>query len=443
MSSSGASKTSFIYTGGVPDQDDFTHIIVQEGVTEIADSAFEFWVTLESISFPNTVKRIGDRAFHECSSLVQIICLQKDEEEDASSSIERIGESAFADCESLEDISGLLTESITHIGPHAFRGTRIRTVKIPSSCTTIDEGTFSDCSILSEIIMPSTVESISYRAFAGCAISSIQLGNDLIEIYSEAFAGCDELESIQIPLSAFVGEQAFAWSYKLRIVYTPAEAIEGGTVDVFDACHESLILLSDEEDFDFAFIPSITLNGIHQCLNDITNDAIPPSQQLNVLHQALQLRYPAIAARTQLSNMNLLHLLVYIPGNIYSALSTLLKKCPQAASAIDSTGKTALHHTFASTKQNMDQQCFDLLLQHSPEIVGYYAIQSKSLWHEVKPVVEAKITCLKTMKDEESGLLPFMMMAVQRDIDELSSNGQLTGVYELLCMQPDVLKSYS
>ena len=108
----------------------------------------------------------------------------------------------------------------------------------------------------------------------------------------------------------------------------------------------------------------------------------------------------------------------------------------------------------------MDGRCYDLLASRTPDGVAVrLAIRSGAPWHEVYDIVKAKVNGLG-VEDEESGLMPFMMVtaasAVENDDygDESSSSEEedgtrrdivmssLTLVYEMLCMKPDVMNMY-
>merc|ERR1712038_1625821 len=152
----------------------------------------------------------------------------------------------------------------------------------------------------------------------------------------------------------------------------------------------------------------------------------------DTLHHAFHQRFPIIADRAQRSGFNLLHLLIYFPGDIYEPLSTVLTKCPQVAidtdssgktpihivinstksvtkwTAVDRKGKTPLHHAIESTKHNMDANSYDLLLRHSPDTVVHQAIAAGLYRDDLHELVKAKINAL-TLEESESGLLPFML----------------------------------
>lgn len=97
------------------DDANITSLVIKEGTVGIADGAFSGgWQLyyLQSISFPNSLKYIGDSSFKDCARLKTTI----------------------------------LPEQLVSIGKYAFYNcTELTTVSIPESCTSIDDRAFSDC----------------------------------------------------------------------------------------------------------------------------------------------------------------------------------------------------------------------------------------------------------------------------------------------------------
>ena len=95
----------------------------------------------------------------------------------------------------------------------------------------------------------------------------------------------------------------------------------------------------------------------------------------------------------------------------------------------------------------MDANCYDLLLDHCPDTVVHLAIRAVVLqsqssesswrWDDVRDMVYAKMDAL-SVEDVESGFLPFMMVA--EGCDDVFG---LSMAYELLSLNPGVLKEYS
>ena len=128
---------------------------------------------------------------------------------------------------------------------------------------------------------------------------------------------------------------------------------------------------------------------------------------------------------------------------MHEAISSLVTIYPQATTSIDIDGMTPLHHAVINLpKKKTNQECYDLVLEQSPPTVVHRAIEAGMDWECLCPIAMAKTDAL-TMEDEESGLVPFMLAAEKcgnGNDDDMS--GSLSMAYELLCLQPDVLKEY-
>ena len=93
------------------------------------------------------------------------------------------------------------------IKDHAFRyQTRLKSITLPDSVTSIGNSAFYGCSGLTSITIPDRVTSIGEGAFSGCTgLTSITIPDRVTSIGEGAFSGCSSLESITIP---FVGAKA-------------------------------------------------------------------------------------------------------------------------------------------------------------------------------------------------------------------------------------------
>ncbi len=132
-----------------------------EGLTEIGDGAFENCSNLREIQLPDSLESIGAEAFSGCEELGEIVLpsrLKKIEDRTffksgirnikISEGVMSIGESAFADS-SLKEID--IPEGVTSIGESAFADTYLEKVVIPASVTAIGDYLFYDCNPLEEI----------------------------------------------------------------------------------------------------------------------------------------------------------------------------------------------------------------------------------------------------------------------------------------------------
>ena len=134
------------------------HTLTIEGPIEsMGLAAFYECTKLETISFGENIKTIGEQAFQGCSSLTKVTI---------PDSVTSIGEEAFYECTKLETIS--FGENIETIGRWAFTGcSALTNVTIPKNVTTIESGTFKKCSKLEYIILPAGLTSFQ-DSLTGC-----------------------------------------------------------------------------------------------------------------------------------------------------------------------------------------------------------------------------------------------------------------------------------
>ena len=251
-----------------------SEIVIPSSVTSIGDSAFSGCDSLSEIVIPSSVTSIGDRAFNGCFSLKyisipkSIICLNgnpfagwdgkleclspnfvyeddvlfnKDKSRIISfrnqniesyvipSSVTSIGEGTFSVCRSLSEI--VIPSSVTSIGDFAFSFClSLSEIVIPSSVTSIGKGAFFRCHSLSEIVIPSSVASIGDRAFSFCdSLSEIVIPPSVTSIGDIAFSGCDSLSEIVIPSSVTsIGDSAFSFCDSLSEIVIPSSVTSIG-----------------------------------------------------------------------------------------------------------------------------------------------------------------------------------------------------------------------
>ncbi|SHM71940.1 leucine-rich repeat domain-containing protein [Ruminococcus flavefaciens] len=118
---------------------------------------FEGCTSLKFISIPKKVKTIEDFAFAECTSLesVNFECMHSDG--DTATGIKRIGMNAFKNCTALSGIN--LPDTLEYIGNQAFRGcSKMKKISIPQSVKAIYPFAFADCSSLEQVTFAGDTE---------------------------------------------------------------------------------------------------------------------------------------------------------------------------------------------------------------------------------------------------------------------------------------------
>ena len=143
---------------------------------------------------------------------------------------------AFSDCSSLSNI--VIPDSVTDIGDYVFFHCRsLSNIVIPDSVTDIGEGAFSDCRSLSNIVIPNSVTDIGEGAFSGCSsLSNIVIPDCVTDIGDYAFFHCSSLSNIVIPDSVTdIGDYAFSYCSSLSNIVIPDSVTDIGNF-AFSRC---------------------------------------------------------------------------------------------------------------------------------------------------------------------------------------------------------------
>lgn len=152
------------------------NIIIPNTVKKIGEKAFADSRELESIEIPDSVVQIGKEAFQSCTFLEKVVL---------SNSITEITEALFSWCQSLKEI--IIPNSVTKIGAEAFENCdSLTNLIIPSSVKCIENLAFSECTSLTQVIFLGTVENIDEDIFERCSsLSQILIPSGTIDQYEE------------------------------------------------------------------------------------------------------------------------------------------------------------------------------------------------------------------------------------------------------------------
>lgn len=117
------------------------------------------------------------------------------------------------------------TYKVLKIGRGAFHYcSKLTSVTIGNSVTSIEEGAFAGCSGLTSVNFPSSVTSIGESAFSGCSgLTSLTIPPRMNRIEISTFSGCGGLTSVTIPKGiTFIGGGAFGFCPRLTSIVIEA-----------------------------------------------------------------------------------------------------------------------------------------------------------------------------------------------------------------------------
>ena len=158
-------------------------IVIPNNATEIMPYAFYGMSNLKGgLTLPDNLTSIKDYAFYNCSGLVGSLNLKN---------VMSLGRNCFGGCTQL---SGKLTipNGVTNIGNGAFyRCTGLTSIEIPDSVTQIRDSAFKGCNNLSgTLIIPSNVTVLDNSVFQECSnLTGLVLNEGLMKIGSTAYFG--------------------------------------------------------------------------------------------------------------------------------------------------------------------------------------------------------------------------------------------------------------
>ena len=154
--------------------DNFTAVILREGVTTIGDDAFDNCKNLAEVTIPSTVTRIGDSAF--ASTAISKLALPD--------GLLEIGTSAFAGCMQLKEV--VIPATVERIGYAAFAyNTGTEKVVVPYTASGVQYGTdqsgdayvfssYGENSLLRTVILGNSPEKNGVQTLFGNSLANVE-----------------------------------------------------------------------------------------------------------------------------------------------------------------------------------------------------------------------------------------------------------------------------
>ncbi|MGN0813079.1 MAG: leucine-rich repeat domain-containing protein, partial [Candidatus Coproplasma sp.] len=227
--------------------------VIIVGETKIYEDAFYGCSSLTSITFPDSITTIGENAFHDCSSLKSVYITDisawcKISFEDSYSNPLYYAHNLYLDNQLITEL--VIPDSVESISKYSFYGcTGLTSVTVGKGVTSIDWNAFYGCTglkgvyisdmkawckisfedsysnplyyahnlyldnqLITELVIPDSVESIGKYSFYGCTgLTSVTIGNSVTRIDTYSFGECSGLTNITIPNSVIsIGSYAFS-----------------------------------------------------------------------------------------------------------------------------------------------------------------------------------------------------------------------------------------
>ena len=197
-------------------------------ITEVSDNLFAKCESLTGVTFPATTKKIGNYAFSD-NKKIQKIDL-------TNTVIEEMGEGAFSNCRIL--VNAFLPQSLKTLGKKNFYYcsklskvdlSKTQVEEIPESCFELCRYFVEDPDSHKKdglkISLPSSLKTISKKAFYNTSIMTISIPKDVNSIADDAFILCNKLEEIKVDsanTSYIVHNEALHTYNKEKLIVYPA-----------------------------------------------------------------------------------------------------------------------------------------------------------------------------------------------------------------------------
>lgn len=203
------------------------YVFIADGVSNIGKSAFRGYENIASVSIPSSIMSIGEYAFDYCYGLKSVYI------------------SDIAAWCNIRFGGATDTNPLYYAHNLYLNDSLVTNLVIPSSITSISGCAFAGCSTITSVVIPSTITSIGSEAFRDCiglssvhisdiaawcainfgdnplgyaknlflndtVVTTLVISNDIISIAKKAFYGCTSVTSVTISNSVTnIGEQAF------------------------------------------------------------------------------------------------------------------------------------------------------------------------------------------------------------------------------------------
>lgn len=198
----------YSYKGTMPEGE---KMVVKDGTVTIYNNAFDQHNSYVSLSIPESVTFIGEKAFVGSEKLNDVIWNAINCEDFNAIPFDNVNAITFGN-------------KVENVPAYLCADTKVADVVLPGSVKTIGTRAFVDCVDLKSVTMAAGGNmQIADYAFMNCLnLSSMQLAKDVASIGRFAFSHCYSLETLELPETlSEIGEQAFYNCHALKSINVP------------------------------------------------------------------------------------------------------------------------------------------------------------------------------------------------------------------------------
>lgn len=162
-------------------RNNYSRVVIPDGVKTIGSHAFAYSETLESVSLPDGLLSVGEGAFRNCAKLAEL---------EFRGSVEKLGRCAFEQDRMLTSLQ--LPEGLTTVPERAFYVCGLKEVSFPTTLRTIEKDAFYYSLLgggaLSNVILPEGLTTIGDGAFIGHFDAEFSFPSSLLYVGVDAFS---------------------------------------------------------------------------------------------------------------------------------------------------------------------------------------------------------------------------------------------------------------
>ncbi len=205
-----------------------TSVTIPNTITSIGSSAFYNCSNLASVTIGTGVTTVGGYAFSNCGSLTSMVIHSSDLSSWASSCFSYTSNIQHMELD-MKDIPGsfyegrqtltelVLGEHVETIGNYAFQNTRLTSLELGASVTSIGKSAFQGNTSLQSVKFNNQLQTIGENAFHTCDLLSLDVPSSVISIGNNAFYSNQHMTTATIGNGVTtVGAYAFERCYALR-----------------------------------------------------------------------------------------------------------------------------------------------------------------------------------------------------------------------------------